>query len=515
MFPEETLYGWGVFGISMPRAVNIHNTDRRKMAIRIPFLSRRKSVSKPFSYSSVSRIFIYDLQWGQALFLTFLSALIITSIYVFNNPLRIKKSEQLSKPVDIVISFINETQVEKRSPPEEKPLPRDHNDHVEQKVVTKPATDEPQNIMIIKSNREKQQVSREKQRSVLQEPLRDIEMKSRISHNLLEEQQTISPSILHKKTHPEEEKFAIAPSTLHHRNYIRKDANRFIQRTESNALTNFVSKNNESINSTIHAEHLRRNYESVVSKPDKPRMTEQMPSSDLFALNRKAQTAEAALPDGEKSDSRYALEERGSGHPMRGAHLVTDQQIAFQSRKTDENIKLQPQKQFKNFSTRSHQRHNSPKASLGATGFLTFQHQTPVIDDVPSNKSRTDGAYVYTERKRHQSQIPKSKNQEFSARPPNLSGGVNPVEIDASKLISLLEFNVCEDPEKEFFLKTQLAIHLDRPSWLVAEELMFFCKYPQSGYTIQVEIYNPNGHHFRDRCEILEYAVNAIFKSTK
>jgi hypothetical protein len=84
-------------------------------------------------------------------------------------------------------------------------------------------------------------------------------------------------------------------------------------------------------------------------------------------------------------------------------------------------------------------------------------------------------------------------------------------EIDPSELISLKEFTVCKDPEKEFRQKTQLAVHLHRPSRIEAEGVLFFIKYTESGYTIEIDIYNPQGRPFKTRCEVMQLALDKIF----
>ncbi len=83
-------------------------------------------------------------------------------------------------------------------------------------------------------------------------------------------------------------------------------------------------------------------------------------------------------------------------------------------------------------------------------------------------------------------------------------------EIDPSELISLKDFTVCKDPKKEFRQKTQLAVHLHRPSRIEAEGVLFFIKYTESGYTIEVDLYNPQGRPFKTRCEVMQLAIDNI-----
>jgi hypothetical protein len=63
--PEEKLYGWGVCGITMPRALDTIHPDKRKTSVKIPSATRRKVASRLWRSSGVSRIFIDDLPWSQ------------------------------------------------------------------------------------------------------------------------------------------------------------------------------------------------------------------------------------------------------------------------------------------------------------------------------------------------------------------------------------------------------------------------------------------------------------------
>jgi hypothetical protein len=275
-----------------------------------------------------------------------------------------------------------------------------------------------------------------------------------------------------------------------------------------------------------------------------------MPSKDLVAFNRLAETAEVALPDTDQSTQRYALKGKHPLHPMQVASPDTDQKVSFQSRKRKENPKLEPQTLVRSFSTRSPSRHSPSQRTAKATRFPTLKQQTPDLNVTPPKGRMSDEHYVFAENNRNQSLTPEGANQKsffraqnrgenlilvppaqaksfsndnqvrqnsstLSAGAPDFSGEVLPDEIDPSQLISLREFNVCKDPEEEFSLKTQLAIRLDGPSWVEAGKVLFFCKYPESGYTMQVDIYNPHGRLFKDRCELLQLAVNGLLNAKK
>jgi hypothetical protein len=82
--------------------------------------------------------------------------------------------------------------------------------------------------------------------------------------------------------------------------------------------------------------------------------------------------------------------------------------------------------------------------------------------------------------------------------------------IDASQLVSLQAFNVCKDPQREFRQKTQLAAHFMNPARIEAQGVVYFVQYTESGYTIQIHIYNPHERPFNDRCEVLDLAIEGI-----
>ena len=551
MFPEESRYGWGVYNIPMPRAVGASYPGRRKMTVKTPFPIRRKVASNPWCSSSVFRIFIDDFPWGQALLLTFLSAVVLTSISVFNSAFRIHQDEQIPKPVDIIVSVIKEKDRRKISPIKEKPLPKTDYDHVEQEVVTKPAAEEPEQIIITELKEEKQAVNSEKQRGVSEEPLADAREKPSISHKLTKAPLTIASTMFPTESLREHEKITIPPPAFDQRKYMGKDTDRISQRTQSDVATNLVSREkNEPTTQIVHVDRLQRKYKSTMSNPAKSRTTQQMPSKDLVAFNRQAETAEVALPDTDQSTQRYALKGKHPRHPMQAGPLSTDQQVSFQSRKRKENRKLEPQTVVRSFSTRSPSRHSPSQRTAKATRFPTLKQQTPDLNVAPPKGRLSDERYVFAENNRHQSLTPEGANQKsffrarkrgenlilvppaqaksfsndhqvrqnsstFSAGTPDFSGEVLPDEIDPSQLISLREFNVCKDPEEEFSLKTQLAIRLDGPSWVEAGKVLFFCKYPESGYTMQVDIYNPHGRLFKDRCELLQLAVNGLLNAKK
>jgi len=105
---------------------------------------------------------------------------------------------------------------------------------------------------------------------------------------------------------------------------------------------------------------------------------------------------------------------------------------------------------------------------------------------------------------------PIQDTSESALKAPDFSDTVTTNEIDPSHLISLKQLRVCADPEEEFNLKTKLATLLDGPSKCLVNGMIFFFKYPESGYTLQVDIYNPQGELLTNRCSVLHSAIESI-----
>lgn len=104
-------------------------------------------------------------------------------------------------------------------------------------------------------------------------------------------------------------------------------------------------------------------------------------------------------------------------------------------------------------------------------------------------------------------------NSDATTTAPDFAATVVPAELDPEDLISLQAFNVCKDPQREFRQKTLLAAQLLGPTRVESDGVVFFIKYTESGYTIEINIYNPHGRSFKNRCEVLELALKRIVKS--
>lgn len=539
--PEEKLYGWGVCGITMPRALDTIHADNRKTSVRILSAIRPKVAPNLWCSSGVSRIFIDDFPWNQALLLTFLSTVILAFVSVINSTFPIKQRERLSKPADIIISVLEEESQKNISPiQEEKPLPKADHDYVEQEVMTKTVIEEQQHIIIAELKEAKQPVKEVKPVNAPIEPLPDVREKLHSSDKLVKLPRTIASSMSLVDTKLGYQKIPISPpNSFQQSNYAGK----------SDVTTIFESKNHNPVTNRIpRTDRPQRKYKSAMSKQEISGNNRQMPTTDISAFHGLVESAEVASPDTGQSDHRYALEGKSSRHSMQVAPLRASQQVSFQLRKPRENSQLEPQRQIKYFSPKSPAQHNASQQSLPTARFPTLQGQDPVHDSTPLKGRLLDERHILAvndQSRKHEStnqqlpfqqqrqeehlmQVPPVSTKSFADGPgvltsspalltqtQDFSGAILPDEVDPSKLISLKAFNVCTDPEEEFTLKTQLAVRLDGHFWIQAGYVLFFLNHTESGYTMQVRIYNPHSRVFRDRCELLQLALQAVLHRKK
>lgn len=82
MILKESLYGWGVCDIPMPRAAYDIYSDRRKRKVRLFCPDRRKPVARQSLVSDMSGILIRDVPYRQFFFAK-LSFSLLFCIYLY------------------------------------------------------------------------------------------------------------------------------------------------------------------------------------------------------------------------------------------------------------------------------------------------------------------------------------------------------------------------------------------------------------------------------------------------
>ncbi len=114
MFLKESLYGWGVCDIPMPRATYDIFSDRRKKSILLHFLpDRRNPAVKHDTLLNISRIFIHDVPYLHLLIVSILSISCIAFIYIASKIIPQQSAKQISRVVDITIQMFEDVKNEK------------------------------------------------------------------------------------------------------------------------------------------------------------------------------------------------------------------------------------------------------------------------------------------------------------------------------------------------------------------------------------------------------------------
>ncbi|MEZ4599166.1 MAG: hypothetical protein R2940_05190 [Syntrophotaleaceae bacterium] len=84
-------------------------------------------------------------------------------------------------------------------------------------------------------------------------------------------------------------------------------------------------------------------------------------------------------------------------------------------------------------------------------------------------------------------------------------------DLDPNLFVSLNQLKACIDQSREDQLRTQLATMLETKGQCRSGNMIFKFDFPETGYTIQVGIYNPTD--FSDKCAALTAAIECVHHS--
>jgi hypothetical protein len=310
-----------------------------------------------------------------------------------------------------------------------------------------------------------------------------------------------------RKGQTKPENITISPPINRKRNYTQKGQNSISQPRPASKKAGFVSAKDKGPTKEIidigSYRDQKKYFINHKKKLDDPQLKT---TANLVALNQSNKTMAPVSLKTKSASQRYRTGANPLPPAARSAPPRSNQKRLFSSQSREKIPGLEPKKLYSQFSKQATSSPSVSKrtkqASRSKKQELSFQSKkmkaNPTLTPLVSNKSLTSG-----DRSAKKSTSSLSKVHNFSEK-------LTPGEIEPTELINLNDFNVCIDPEKEFRQKTQLAARLDRPSRIEAEGVVFFIKYTESGYTIEIGIYNPQGRLFEDRCEVLELAINSI-----
>lgn len=266
------------------------------------------------------------------------------------------------------------------------------------------------------------------------------------------------------KTTQNEEIIRISGSVVPERNYsINRNLRKF-RATQPDFISNSFSKQPDTPAVIIfQANSSQKKYTINTSNQRISTPSDKMSGSNVFGSSQSIKSNNMTLPETNQINERYSLAKHGGPYQLSPLSQTDNQSLSFAHQNKKEHLTLTPLINTKSVSKKSR----------------------PIQGDPIGGKQAPDFSSAMT------------------------------VEIDPTYLINLKKFSVCADPEEEFRLKTELAARLDGPSKFAKNGIIFFFKYTETGYTIDIDIYNPQGERFQDRCSVLHLAIESIENSKK
>jgi hypothetical protein len=319
----------------------------------------------------------------------------------------------------------------------------------------------------------------------------------------------VKPQVLPKKTREprhiasikpdmvkpiEPAKINIPPPKVRKRRYVKKDSDKILQPHQVSKTTHLSPATNAKFNEDIDVGDPRtvsKSYPLLAETQTAPSHTEPLAS---FQAPRSIKIGNFKL----KKTNRQ------TGRPLPAAPPETSQDVSFMSSRTaGTRLSLVARTDRRYTSVKTDQ--PQMQAVQSTNREITFQSQ----------QKKKNLALAMPVSNRLIGKVGRSVADNSDATPtaPDFSATVVPAELDPEDLISLQAFNVCKDPQREFRQKTLLAAQLLGPTRVESDGVVFFIKYTESAYTIEINIYNPHGRAFKNRCEVLELALKRIVKS--
>jgi hypothetical protein len=483
---DHNLYGWGASNIGMPRVVFEPHAHRPRKSGKIIYGSRGAVAVCRWHASRISRIFLDDYPWSQIFLLGIFSMLIIAYFFMLNRTLTRDQARTPVRPVKIVVAL-------QKDEPRQPVIP-----DVQPPAVAKPPEPVHETLKIETPSKALPKAIVEKPKEIEpQEPkkLPAVEIKQpKLAAKKTPVPQPVAPATeaVQKQTTPKQ--ISITPATVVKRQYTRTDTAETKPSRQVSKTVILNSPKNQKLHKGTPVQI--RKADALQNRKQNDRALQRQTTANLYAHNPPDITVQQTSLKSKIAGRRYtsktnALLPAGQAPPTR-----TDAQMEFAGTRASAYQPTGKRYSFKNNDQRPVQ------VPRSANRKLSFASQKQQKNELP--------ALALTTKMIAATKPSATKSSGNAPRMHNFPDTVAQDEIDSSQLISLQAFNVCKDPEMEFHQKTQMAAHLLQPTRIAAQGVVFFVKYTESGYTIQIHIYNPHGRSFKDRCEVLDLALDRI-----
>ncbi len=530
IFQQESLYGWGVCCIPMPRSTQDILSDRRKRVNKGIYRERRRNAERQSALKIVSGLLAHDVHWPRTFLTISVSALSVILVFLSSFLIPVLPEPKRAEPVEIEISVKKEFDP---VPPINRHVPKNDSQKPPMQVRTmekKPATPSRAPLPQLQNN--------DAQVKLLQAKMRPMERRHVRSKPSPPpgEKAVMQEAVAIKET---------AIPTPMTRNPVHRERKSVAGIPQSKASAFFSEDTDTALADIPAAVHryspikLAKN-EAVKENADAPIP---LPSgrTDSFLTDKDAPTQIMAPAGRTQKDYHRKID------PGNRISMVSTRSSEVFKQKEDPGMETFPAK-----GPLSRNRVRSPEKVVTPddySGAFLADHLQPEPSDISVEKPTVVGKTFPVDEANARSRDPDlprhpNRNMDFSSpenemtgegdvrigprtvlsagvakddgklRMPAAADGALDVaaieEMDPSKIINLKQLAVCRDPEAEFILKTRLATLLSGPRNCRSDDMVFFFKYTESGYTLQVNIYNPRGILLMDRCSVLQMAIDCV-----
>ena len=475
-FGKESLYGWGVCQVPMPRAQNDIYADRRSTQQSVAFPDRRTNrFFRPFA-TIFAAIIREDLPAMQTVFVVLVAILMLLIFGLHTRPLPPLVEPPVPEPIEIVIRMLEEPAVEPlvviepvKVKPQPEPLPVKVKPLEQPKPIVKKVQVKPKKILSLPPAR-----ILPKPRKVQEKVVLPVE----------------KPLPMPKKTVTLAVPVRQAP-VLHTPAPSRRAKKYTVASTPQPRLV------------TESPVLGRRSQDSLVVTPKASAIVDyslKPSTSGQQALAQAKQFAPMApgttvdLPSTSSSRSDFSMPR------SQGGHAVARAGRSFAPEPGQSPVDIAAVGKVGGSYTAS----SSPTAAPLVSGS---------VGDFPG-PAATSSIQLPTASGHGVAAVSNSVDSATGSGPPDSSVnfvGEGEAGADPNLFISVNQLGACVDQSEEDRLRTELAIRLDKGGVFPCGEMKFHIKYVETGQTVEVRIYNPRD--FADKCAALLSAIECITHS--
>lgn len=468
---KESLYGWGVCQVPMPRAQNDIYADRRNAQETVDFPDRRTSrILRPFAaiFAAVMR---EDFPAMHTVLVGLAAVLLLLIFGLYTQPDSPVVEPPVAEPIEIVTRMLKEPVVEPIVPVEPvivkkqpEPLPVKEQVVEQPEPIVKPVQVKPKKVLALPPAKVVPKPSKVPKKVVLP-----------VEKPLPMPKKTVTLAVPERKTPV----LAPAPSRQVQKYTVSSPQPRLV--TDSSALR-------------------KRNQENIVVTPKASAAIDyslKPSASGQQALARDKRFAPTApgttvdLPSNSGSRSDFSMPR------SQGGHAVAQAGRSFAPQPGQSPVDIAAVGQVGGS-------YATPSSSTAAP--LT----TDTVGDF-SGPAATGSVQLPTASRRGVAAVSSSVESSVGSGPPDSSVnfvGDGETGSDPNLFISLNQLGACVDQSEEDRLRTELAIRLDDGGIFPCGEMKFHIDYVETGQTVQMRIYNPRD--FADKCAALLSAIECI-----